>query len=104
LVNIVPELMIEQFNVYRKGQPGKLEPTATRMREVGAIVDRLTFTLNCTAGVEARGFEVGVPKMVVSASSKKIYAGIVTDLRKKFSEWGLELASGKKSARKKARS
>jgi len=103
LVNIVPELMVEQFNVYRKGQPGKLEPTATHMREVGAIVDRLTFTLNVTAGVEARGFEVGVPKMVVSEASKKIYAGIVTDLRKKFKEWGLELASGQKTAGKKAR-
>jgi len=103
LVNIVPELMVEQFNVYRKSLPGRLEPTATRMRDVGAIVDRLTFTLNVTAGVEARGFEVGEPKMIISEASKKIYAGIVTDLRKKFVEWGLEPAFGKKSASKKAR-
>lgn len=94
LVNIVPELMIEQFNVYRRNQPGRLEPTATRMREVGAIVDRLTFTINCTAGVEARGFEVGTPKMVVSDATRNIYSGVVTDLRRNFAEWGLELAAG----------
>lgn len=92
LVNMVPEMMIEQFNVFKKGQPGEYEPAATRMREVGAIVDRLTFTLNVTAGVEARGFEVGVPKMVVSAESQKIYAGIVADLKKRFAKWGLEPA------------
>ncbi|MFT3781355.1 MAG: dihydrodipicolinate synthase family protein [Nibricoccus sp.] len=103
LVNIVPELMIEQFNVYRKSQPGRLEPTATRMRVIGAIVDRLTFTLNCTAGVEARGFEVGEPKMAVSEATKKIYAGVVADLRKKFAEWGLELASVPAKTRKTSR-
>ena len=103
LVNIVPELMVEQFNVYRKGLPGRLEPTATRMREVGAIVDRLTFTLNVTAGVEARGFEVGTPKMIVSDLSKKIYAGIITDLRKRFAEWELELAVGQPKGRKSTR-
>lgn len=91
LVNIVPELMVEQFNVYRKSLPGRLEPTATRMREIGVIVDRLTFTLNCTAGVEARGFEVGTPKMCVSESTQKIYSGVVAELRKKFAEWGLEM-------------
>jgi dihydrodipicolinate synthase/N-acetylneuraminate lyase len=92
LVNIVPELMIEQFNVFKKGLPGHYEPTATRMREVGAIVDRLTFTLNVTAGVEARGFESGVPKMVVSGATQKIYNGVVSDLKKRFRAWGL--ASG----------
>jgi 4-hydroxy-tetrahydrodipicolinate synthase len=103
LVNIVPELMVEQFNVYRKSQPGRLEPTATRMREVGAIVDRLTFTINCTAGVEARGFEVGTPKMIVSETTQKIYSGVVADLRKKFTDWGLETAGTEPKARKKTR-
>lgn len=98
LVNIVPEMMIEQFNVFKKGQPGEYEPTASRMREVGAIVDRLTFTLNVTAGVEARGFEVGAPKMVVSGESQKIYDGVVADLRKRFAKWGLE--PGGKSQRR----
>ena len=96
LVNIVPEMMIEQFNVFRKGMPGAYEPTATRMREVGAIVDRLTFTLNVTAGVEARGFETGETKMIVSPESQKIYAGVVADLKKRFAAWGLPLANSKK--------
>ncbi|MBE2214958.1 MAG: dihydrodipicolinate synthase family protein [Opitutaceae bacterium] len=89
LVNFVPEMMVEQFRVFRKGEAGELEPTASRMREVGASIDRLTFTLNVAAGMEARGLEVGAPKMVVSAASAKIYGEIVENLRAKFAAWGL---------------
>lgn len=89
LVNFVPEMMVEQFRVFRKGEPGELEPYASRMREVGASIDRLTFTLNVAAGMEARGLEVGEPKMVVSAASEKIYREIVEHLRAKFADWGL---------------
>jgi dihydrodipicolinate synthase/N-acetylneuraminate lyase len=88
-VNFVPEMMVEQFRVFRQGESGTLEPTASRMREVGAAIDRLTFTLNVAAGMEARGLEVGAPKMVVSAASEKIYREIVETLRAKFAAWGL---------------
>lgn len=89
LVNMVPELMLEQFRVYKLGQPGTLEPTASRMKEVGALVDRLTFPINVPAGIAARGFEPGVSKFVQSAASRAIYAGIVRELRAKFVEWQL---------------
>jgi dihydrodipicolinate synthase/N-acetylneuraminate lyase len=89
LVNFVPELMVEQFRVFRQGLPGALEPTASRMREIGAAIDRLTFPLNVAAGLEARGLEPGLPKMVVSRTSRRIYGEIVAGLRARFAEWGL---------------
>ncbi|MDP0500826.1 MAG: dihydrodipicolinate synthase family protein [Verrucomicrobiota bacterium JB022] len=95
LVNMVPELMLEQFRVYKQGQPGELEPTASRMKEVGQIIDRLTFPINVPAGLAARGFEPGVPKSIVSAQSQEIFDGIVKDLRAKFVEWGLPLYQAK---------
>lgn len=89
LVNIAPDLMVHLFNVCRKGQAGDVSPAFERLREVGALVDRLTFPLNVAAGMEARGLEPGAPKAVVSASSREIYTGIVRDLRAKLKEWQL---------------
>jgi len=93
LVNFVPELMVEQFNVFRLGRPGSLEPTASRLQAVGATIGRLTFPYNVAAGVEARGFEPGRPKAVVSDGSVKIYGEIVAELQARFAEWGLPAAS-----------
>jgi 4-hydroxy-tetrahydrodipicolinate synthase len=89
LVNIVPDLMVNLFEVCRKGQPGGVSPAFEQVREVGALLDRLTFPLNVAAGMEARGLEPGAPKATVSTFSSEVYAGIVHDLRAKFAEWGL---------------
>jgi hypothetical protein len=43
--------------------------------------------------MEARGLATGVPKMVVSGESQKIYTGIVADLKKCFAEWGMAPAA-----------
>ena len=59
------------------------------MREVGAIIDRLTFPLNVAAAMEARGLAPGSPKAVVSPASARLYREIVTDLRRAFVEWKL---------------
>jgi len=90
LVNIAPDLMVHLFNVCRRGQKGEISPAFERLREVGALVDRLTFALNVAAGMEARGLEPGAPKAIVSASSREIYTGIVRDLRAKLKEWQLD--------------
>jgi dihydrodipicolinate synthase/N-acetylneuraminate lyase len=95
LVNMVPELMVMIDRVCRQGQPGDVTTAAAAMKEVGVIVDRLTFPLNVAAGLAARGFDPGAPKMVVSAESAQIYAGIVADLRAKFTLWGLPLAAAR---------
>lgn len=95
LVNMVPELMVLIDRVCRQGQPGDATAATAAMKEVGVIVDRLTFPLNVAAGLAARGFDPGAPKTVVSAESACIYEGIVADLRVKFAAWGLPLAAAR---------
>ena len=80
LVNIVPELMVELDRVYRRHEPGDASPVADGMQEVGRILDQLTFPLNVAAGLEARGFDPGAPKSVVSPESRALYAQIVAEL------------------------
>jgi len=100
LVNFVPEMMVEQFNVFHSGQPGQLEPTATRMREVGGVLGKLTFPYNVSAGLEARGFDPGEPKTIVSETSARLYREIVEDLRTLFAEWNLPLYKSTSPRRK----
>lgn len=93
LVNIVPELMVHLYRVCRQGDSGEVSPAFERMREVGAVVDRLTFPLNVAAAMEARGLAPGAPKAVVSPASARLYREIVADLRKAFAEWKLAPAA-----------
>lgn len=89
LVNIVPEFMVAIYQICREGQPGDPSVAAERMREVGRIVDQMKFPLNVACGVEARGFDPGAPKTVLSADSAQTYRKIVADFRAKFAEWKL---------------
>ncbi|MFA6960763.1 MAG: dihydrodipicolinate synthase family protein [Opitutaceae bacterium] len=89
LVNIVPDLMVSLFRICREGAPGDPTLAAKRMTAIGPVIDRLKFPLNVAAGLEARGFEPGAPKTVVSAASLDTYAGILKDLKTMFSDWGL---------------
>ena len=91
LVNIVPELMVELDRVYRRHEPGDASPVADGLQEVGRILDQLTFPLNVAAGLEARGFDPGVPKSVVSADSRALYEQIVAELRAVFERRGLPI-------------
>ncbi len=93
LVNIVPEFMLELFDVCRLGRPGDPKPAAARMKEVGAILDRLTFPLNVAAGLEARGFDPGESKTVVSDESVALYREVMRALRARFAEWNLPIAA-----------
>lgn len=91
LVNMVPELMVEIYRICREGVPGDGSVAAERMREVGRVVDRLTFPLNVACGIEARGFDPGHPKTVVSAESTRLYGELVTEFRSVFTSWGLPI-------------
>lgn len=84
LVNLVPELMVVIDRVCRQGQPGDHAPAAAAMVELGRIIDQLTFPLNVAAGLEARGFDPGAPKTIVSAESRALYTKIVAELRALF--------------------
>lgn len=93
LVNVAPELMVHLYQVCHKQMPGAVSPAFDRLKEIGAVMDRLTFPLNVAAGVEARGMTAGTPKAVVSAASAKLYREIVTELRLKFLAWEMGLAN-----------
>lgn len=93
LVNLVPELMVHIYRVCGEGRPGDAALAAERMREVGRVIDQLTFPLNVAAGMEARGLKPGAPKAVVSEESRAIYAKIVREFRELFAAWQLEPAA-----------
>ena len=94
LVNIVPEYMAQIFRACREGEKPDIpvEVLGERVAFVGDVVGRATFPINVAFGMEARGLNPGVPKMPVSDETMEIGKGIVADLRKAFSEWGLPLA------------
>ena len=89
LVNFAPEYMLAIYQACRAGRAENCKIEAARMKEIGPVVDRLLFPLSVATGLEARGFEPGVSKTVVSAESAKIYRGIVADFRRMFKAWGL---------------
>jgi 4-hydroxy-tetrahydrodipicolinate synthase len=93
LVNVVPELMVTLDRVYRQGQSGEGSGAAAAMKDVGRIVDQLTFPLNVGAGVAARGFSPGVSKMVVSPESQALHAKVVDELVALFKAHNLALAN-----------
>jgi dihydrodipicolinate synthase/N-acetylneuraminate lyase len=80
LVNIVPEPMVHVDRVCRCGEPGDATQAAEAIRAAGRILDQLTFPLNVAAGLEARGFNAGTPKNVVSSESRELYRKIVSEL------------------------
>jgi 4-hydroxy-tetrahydrodipicolinate synthase len=89
LVNIAPDLMVQIYRICREAAPGDLTPAFERLREIGTIIDRLTFPLNVAAGMEARGLSPGAPKAIVSAASARLYREIVAELGRCFAAWGL---------------
>lgn len=90
LVNIAPGLIVHLYRVCCEGTPGGISPAFERLREIGAVVDRLTFPLNVAAGMEARGLQPGTPKAIVSPASARLYREIVADLQGRFEQWRLE--------------
>ena len=89
LVNFAPEYMVAIYQACRAGRPQDCKVEAARMREIGPIVDRMLFPLSVATGLEARGYDPGVPKTVVSSESARIYRGIVADFRRMFQAWDL---------------
>lgn len=89
LVNIAPEQMLHLYRVYHDRVAGETCPAFDQLKQIGTIIDRLTFPLNVAAGMEARGLATGAPKAIVSPASAKLYREIVADLRCVFRSWSL---------------
>ncbi len=56
---------------------------------VGEILAPLNLPYNARAGIEARGFDPGAVKTVVSAQTLRTYAAVRDQLLEKFDEWEL---------------
>ena len=81
--------MVSIYNARETGNRRATSADAAKMKTIGRIIDRLMFPLNVAAGMEARGFDPGAPKTVVSAESARLYREIVADLRRTFKSWDL---------------
>ncbi len=92
LVNVVPELMVHLDRVCRRGESGDVTVAAEAMRELGRILDQLSFPVNVAAAIEARGFRPGAPKTVISPESRALYDKIVGETRALLARHGLPLA------------
>ncbi len=89
LVNFVPELMVHIYRACQDGHPESASEAQARMVEIGTVVNRLTFPLNVAAGLEARGFDPGAPKTVVSSQSRELYRTMAGEFKQLFAKWGL---------------
>jgi 4-hydroxy-tetrahydrodipicolinate synthase len=92
LVNIVPEVMVRIDRTCRQNEPGDVAEATATIEETGRIIDRLAFPVNVAAGLEARGFDPGVPKSIVSTESRALYGQIVAELTAVFGRRGLARA------------
>jgi hypothetical protein len=54
------------------------------MQEIEPTIEQLTFPLNVAAGLDARGFDPGAPKAVISLESRALYEKTVAELRALF--------------------
>lgn len=91
LVNIVPELMVDIHRCCAAGRPQDAALSASRMTELGRVIDQLAFPPNVAAGLVARGFDPGASKSVLSEQSVKLSSKIASELRALFVQWGLPL-------------
>jgi len=80
--------------VCRQGESGDVTQAADAMRELGRILDRLTFPLNVAAALQARGFHPGAPKTVVAAESRARYEEIVAETTVLLARQGLPRGAG----------
>jgi len=88
LVNIVPELMVEQYREHCAGEAHEPE-LIQRMQTVGKLMDRVTFPENVPAGMQARGFEPGTFQRILAAQTHEDASALSADLRRLFVSWGL---------------
>lgn len=89
LANFLPEAMLEVFTACRAGHSETAAEASARLARVGDILSPLLLPMNARAGMEARGFETGALKTVVSAQTTARYQTIVQNLRHAFAEWQL---------------
>lgn len=90
MANFVPEPMVRLYEARGTPPDAESQRAFERLREVGAIINELTFPLNVAAGMEARGFAAGSHKAIVSRTTGEVFTRVVARLRARFAEWEIE--------------
>lgn len=89
LGNFVPEYMLEIFNAVQEGRSTADLQASVRLAQVGKLLSPLKLPHNVRSGMEARGFDPGAFKTVVSAETLSCYSKTVGAFRRTFAEWKL---------------
>lgn len=91
LGNFVPELMLGVYNACQNNTLDTIPEKVAQLEQVGKILSPLPLPLNVRSGMEARGFDPGDFKSVVSTKTLATYKKTVDAFRQAFTEWGLPL-------------
>lgn len=92
LANAVPESIVDIFEAVRAGKPELVTAPVEFMRAMEALAGQIAFPLNIAAAMEARGQRVGAPKSIVSPATQTRYAALVTQFRKLYEAWKLDVS------------
>lgn len=87
--NFVPEYMLSVYAACRAGDSSKAGELSSRLEEAGKRLSALGLPLNVRSAVEARGFEPGAWKHVISKNTHETYRKLVDEMRRLYAEWNL---------------
>ncbi len=93
--NFVPEYMLEIYNASRAKRTDEAAVSASRLAAVGNLLGSLCLPLNVRCAFEARGFDPGAFKTVVSPRTMALYRETLEKVRGVFAEWGLSPCSAR---------
>ncbi|HRJ71555.1 MAG TPA: dihydrodipicolinate synthase family protein [Terrimicrobiaceae bacterium] len=89
MANFAPEYMLEIYDASRAGRTADASVSASRLAAIGSTTGALCLPLNVRSAFEARGFDPGAFKTIVSPRTMAIYRSTVDQLRSRFAEWEL---------------
>lgn len=89
VANFLPEYMVEVYDACRAGRAATAAEASARLFKAGEVLSPLCLPHNVRAAVEARGFDPGAFKTVVSATTLETYQQAVDQFRSLYAEWGL---------------
>ena len=89
LANMIPEIMKALYDACEAGDESQIATPLYLMSEVIDVISKVPFPFDVAAGMEARGFNPGHPKTVLSAESQATYRTAVGACRALYSKWEL---------------
>ena len=91
LPNFVPEYMLEVYNACQNGTVAEADEAASRLLKVGELLVPLCMPLNVRSAFEARGFNPGAFKTIVSLQTLATYRDSIEKFRQAYTDWNLPI-------------